>query len=118
MKNEMEEAPDAAALVVEEVEKPAPEQGERKIYVPLQALAQPDDSEQLQAPEIGDTGSATFDYVVESIEGDMACIRPVSLNGTDLEAEKKEAEEAPSEPSLEDQEADIQKNLDNGGEWL
>jgi hypothetical protein len=62
----------------------ASDQGDGKIYVPLASLATPDEGEQMQTPQVGDSGSMQVDYMVQSIEGDQACIKPTAINGTPL----------------------------------
>lgn len=59
-----------------------------EVCIPLKALGQPDDSEEMQTPEAGDNVTMTVDAVVTRIEGDKAYVKPVSVNGTDLSAEK------------------------------
>jgi len=56
----------------------------KKLYVPLSALATPDQGERMNTPEVGDSGSMQVDYTVESIEGDQACIKPTAVNGQPL----------------------------------
>ena len=58
--------------------------GSGKLYVPLASLATPDQGEQMQTPEVGDSGSMQVDYTVESIDGDQACIKPTAVNGNPL----------------------------------
>lgn len=87
-----------------------------EVCVPLSALAQPDDGDQMQTPAEGDNVTMTVDATVTRIEGENAYLKPTSINGTDLEEENKEEE--PSEPSLEDQEGALKKNFDEGGSWL
>jgi hypothetical protein len=55
----------------------------KKIYVPLEALA-----EDGITPEIGDEVSAAIVGVVKSIDGDLACIRPSSVNGVEVSQEE------------------------------
>jgi hypothetical protein len=78
--------------------KPSP----APLSVPLSFLSQPDDMEQMQTPAKGDTGTMQVDFMVTDIQGDMATIQPVAVNGNDLEEEK--AEELPD--------ADIQEGED------
>ena len=63
--------------------------------MPLKALAQPDDKEQLQTPAEGDSGSMTVDYTVLRIVGDQAFVQPTAVNGTSLD---EEAAETPGDP--------------------
>ncbi|HTA30722.1 MAG TPA: hypothetical protein VK731_09550 [Candidatus Cybelea sp.] len=55
------------------------------VNVPLASLAQPDDSEQMVSPEVGDTGTMQVDYEVVSISGDQACVKPSAINGKPLD---------------------------------
>lgn len=80
--------------VMDKAEMPAkPEMEENEVCVPLKALAQPDEQDQMQTPAEGDSGSMQVDYVITRIEGENAYIKPMSINGTDLEAEKEENNE-------------------------
>ena len=55
-----------------------------KLYVPLDSLAQPDNDNNMQSPEVGDEFDMTVHAKVVSIEGDQACIQPISINGEPL----------------------------------
>jgi hypothetical protein len=54
------------------------------ITIPLAFLAQPDNEEQMQTPAKGDSGTMTVDYMVVDVQGDMAVVQPVSVNGNEL----------------------------------
>ena len=58
------------------------------VNVPLASLAQPDDSEQMQTPAVGDSGTMQVDYEVVSITGDQACVKPSAINGKPLGGEE------------------------------
>jgi hypothetical protein len=55
--------------------------------VPLSALAQPDDKEQMQTPAEGDIVQLQVEATVVSIQGDTAIIKPTSINGNPLDEE-------------------------------
>lgn len=55
--------------------------------LPLSMLAQPDSEDQMQAPEVGDTGSMTVEYEVTRIDGQNAYIKPKAINGQPIPAE-------------------------------
>lgn len=59
--------------------------GEGEVCVPLKALTQPDQQDQMQTPAVGDSGTMTVDYIVTRIEGDNAYVKPNSVNGTALD---------------------------------
>jgi hypothetical protein len=52
------------------------------IPIPLKALSQPDQSDKMQTPGEGDNVSFQVDAVIQSIEGDIAMVQPMSVNGT------------------------------------
>lgn len=58
---------------------------EGDVCVPLKALTQPDQQDQIQTPAVGDSGTMTVDYTVTRIEGDNAYVKPNSVNGTALD---------------------------------
>lgn len=60
------------------------------VNVPLASLATPDDSEQMQTPAVGDSGTMSVDYIVKSITGDQACVEPSAVNGKPLDGEGDE----------------------------
>lgn len=55
--------------------------------VPVAALQQPDDQEQLVTPEVGDVVSYTVEGRVTRIEGDAAVVTVESANGKPLQGE-------------------------------
>lgn len=91
----------------------APDSGDdsRMLYVPLESLATPDNSEQMQTPEVGDTGQMQVTYIVKSVEGDQACIEPTAINGKDLPT-KDDTESAPQDDT--DNEGMSQETSDMG----
>lgn len=52
-----------------------------ELCVPLAALAQPDEQEQMQPPAPGDKATAQIDYTVTRVEGDNAYITLDGVNG-------------------------------------
>ena len=54
--------------------------------IPLAALSQPDDSDQLTQPEVGDAVDYTVTGKVTRIEGDMAYVMAEAVNGQDVKA--------------------------------
>lgn len=71
------------------------------IPVPLSALAQPNNQEQMQTPQEGDAITFQVDATIDSINGETAYVKPSAVNGTPLEADDNE----PS-PDDESQEPD------------
>ena len=64
-----------------------------EVCVPLKALQQPDDNEEMQTPSEGDTVSLTVDAAVTRIEGNNAYVKPMSVNGVQLDNEGGESED-------------------------
>lgn len=60
------------------------EQSPGELPIPIAALQQPDDSEQMQTPGEGDSVSFQVDAVITRIEGDCAYVKPSAVNGTPL----------------------------------
>lgn len=54
--------------------------------IPLEALSQPDDSDQLTQPEVGDAVDFSVTGKVTRIEGDMAYVMPETVNGKEVKA--------------------------------
>ena len=71
------------------------EQEPGELPIPLEALQQPDDSEQMQTPGEGDSVSFQVDAIVTRVEGEMAYVKPSAVNGHPLpeEGEDEEAEQ-------------------------
>ena len=63
---------------------PSDSDGDETQTVPLAFLSQPDDSEQMTTPAVGDIVTMQVEAKVVSIEGDNAVIQPTSINGNDL----------------------------------
>lgn len=55
--------------------------------VPLAALRQPDDQEQLVQPEVGDEVTYTVTGTVARIEGERVVVTPTSVNGQEVAAD-------------------------------
>jgi hypothetical protein len=66
--------------------------------IPLKALAQPNDEEQVQTPAEGDSVTFSVDATVIRIEGDKAIIKASAINGTPLDEEPAES------PAMDEQE--------------
>lgn len=82
---------DPAAMPMDDMPEAAP-MARNEQCVPTAALAMPDDTEQMNAPEVGDAVSYTVDGKVTRIEGDKTYVEPEMVNG------KPMAEEAPEAP--------------------
>lgn len=80
------------------------------IPVPLSSLAQPDNSEQMQTPAKGDTISLQVDAIIQNVQGEVAYIQPLAVNGQSLDEEN----EQPS-PEDDDQSSDAQEGSDLQG---
>lgn len=81
--------------------------------VPVDALAMPDEQEQMTPPEVGDPVTFQVDGKVTRIEGGKAYIDPTAINGKDVSEPTEEAE-----PTLDDQKAalgDMAAQIDAGG---
>lgn len=69
-----------------------------EIPVPLDALSQPNEQEQMEAPEQGDSGTMQVEFTVSRIEGETAFIRPTAINGKPIEGSaQEEATETPGQ---------------------
>jgi hypothetical protein len=79
--------------------------GANEQCVPVAALQQPDDSEQLVTPEVGDAVSYTVEGKISRIEGDKAYVTVETANGKPI-AEKTE------EPSADDGLAALQQEAE------
>lgn len=78
--------------------------------VPLSALAQPDDAEELQTPKPGDSASMTVDYTVVRIEGEKAIVKATAINGKPLEDEAAEPM-----PEVDTEGADLRAMAEQAG---
>jgi hypothetical protein len=74
--------------------------------VPVAALQQPDDSEQLVTPEVGDAVSYTVEGKVSRIEGDKAYVTVETANGKPIADEKE------NEPNADDGYAALQQEAE------
>lgn len=70
--------------------------------VPLAALSQPDESDSMQTPQVGDAISMTVDATVVKITGDTAFIRPTAINGTSLNADQNATTPESTDDDTED----------------
>ncbi len=53
-----------------------------EIAVPIAALSEPDEQEQMTPPTVGDKGSSQIDYTVTRVEGETAYCTIDAINGT------------------------------------
>jgi hypothetical protein len=74
--------------------------------VPVVALQQPDDSEQLVTPEVGDVVSYTVEGKISRIEGDKAYVTVETANGKPIADEKE------NEPNADDGYAALQQEAE------
>ncbi len=63
--------------------------------VPLASLAQPDDTEQMQTPVAGDSGTMQVDYTISRVEGENAYIKATAINGNPISEKTEELPESP-----------------------
>jgi len=80
--------------------------GANEQCVPVAALQQPDDSEQLVTPEVGDAVSYTVEGKISRIEGDKAYVTVETANGKPI------ADEAEKEPNADDGYAALQQEAE------
>ncbi len=81
-----------------------PDMDDGTVCVPLASLAQPDDQEKMNTPEVGDSVSMQVDAQVVKIEGDNAYIKPTSINGNSLsDNDEDEGGESAEASDLRDQ---------------
>lgn len=72
--------------------------------VPVAALQQPDDTEQLVTPEVGDLVTYTVEGRISRIEGESAVVTVESANGKPIQSEAPaEAPEADGLAALENE---------------
>lgn len=95
-------------MEVPEMESPEMEGAEEysgggEVAVPVSALAQPDNDEQMQTPEAGDTATVQVEIKVSRIEGETAYVIPTSINGTPLKQGAHESGETPEKENLEEE---------------
>ena len=70
-----------------------PSANDEMVYVPLDSI-----SIGGVAPEIGDEVEFAITARVDSIEGDQACVVPVTVNGQEVESGAEDAGEPQEEP--------------------
>ena len=56
-----------------------------QICVPLVSLAQADDTDAMQNPEVGDAVTLSVEGTVDRVEGSNAYVTPTAFNGTKVE---------------------------------
>lgn len=56
------------------------------VPIPLKALQQPGEDDQMQTPGVGDPVSFQTDATIVSIEGEMAMVKPSAVNGVPVGA--------------------------------
>lgn len=74
--------------------------------VPLDALAMPDDQEQMQPPQVGDVVNYQVTGKVTAIEGDVAKVLRTSINGQDLPGQPEETNGDNDNPENANQDQD------------
>jgi hypothetical protein len=73
--------------------------------IPLNALAMPDDQEQMQAPQVGDEVNYQVTGKVVSIDGNTATVQKTSINGEPVGSDDEERSEPQGDTDDEDAEA-------------
>lgn len=76
------------------------EQPPSEIPIPLAALSQPDDQEQMQTPKQGDSVDFQVTATVSRIEGDCAYVVPSAVNGQPL---GDEGDEQTPDPDVQEE---------------
>lgn len=77
-------------------EMPAPASAGLTSTVPLSALAVPGEDEMLVNPEQGNKVNYTVDGIIESIQGEMAVVKILAINGDEVEQPKATFDELDS----------------------
>lgn len=77
--------------------------------VPLDALAMPDEKEQLTPPAVGDEVTYTVTGKVTAVTGGMATVERTSINGNSVDDNDGDTE--PTEDSLRSEAGNIDGNL-------
>lgn len=93
----MPEAPEA-----NEAPETAPAPASTEQCIPVEALAMPDDKEQMATPEPGDLVTYEVQGKVSRVEGGMAYVSPEKVNGQDM---PEAAEDPNTEPDEDNQRA-------------
>lgn len=75
---------------------PAPPSAGLTSTVPLSALAIPGEDEKLVNPEQGNKVNYTVDGIIESIQGEMAVVKILAINGDEVEQPKSTFDELDS----------------------
>ena len=78
--------------------------GPGMIWVPIGALAMPDESEQMTAPEKGDRVTMQVEGTISDIQGEQVCVTPEAVNGQNLAEAQKE-----QQPELSPEQQDAQE---------
>lgn len=73
--------------------------------VPLDALAMPDETEQMETPAVGDKTQYTVEGTITRIEGSNAYVKKSAVNGQKVEDAKPAKPEAPDEMASLESEA-------------
>jgi len=76
--------------------QPDPAGGGMEMCVPLASLAQPDEGEQMQTPEVGDPVTMTVEGKITRVEGENAYVTPSAVNG-------REVEQAPASAPMDEE---------------
>src|SRR5437773_688040 len=82
--------------------EPKPAAAPMTVPIPLAALAEPDDKEEMMNPEQGDIVDGQFEGKIVSVNGDVAMVAVTSVNGKPLAPESPDDQE---QVSPEDQDA-------------
>jgi hypothetical protein len=83
------------------------------IPVPLSSLAQPDETEKMQAPGVGDAITMEVEAKVVRVDGETAYIQPTAINGNELGQQEEPATD--TAPSMDEQANGLQNELQKNG---
>ncbi|HVX56972.1 MAG TPA: hypothetical protein VHA37_04520 [Candidatus Saccharimonadales bacterium] len=83
--------------------------------VPLDALAMPDETEQMATPAVGDTVNYQVEGKVVRIEGGNAYVQPTSVNGQAVEADEEQQPEPDEATQDANSFADLQQQAQEQG---
>jgi hypothetical protein len=101
-------APANEAMPGDETNEATPEPSSGSMMedcVPLDALAMPDESEQMENPSVGDKVQYTVEGTLSRIEGDNAYVTKTAVNGQKVEGKKSTEPEPPDDMGALEQEA-------------